>query len=124
VMAYTGQTSESEVAIEQIRQRVQSSTRLATTAGYGPRFLHSTGQYHKGGPGVGVFLQVVQEDGCDAAIPEAQYTFSVLKQAQSLGDLEALRSRNLPVIRVNLGADHSAGWRELAASIDSALRDL
>ncbi|MGH7869962.1 MAG: hypothetical protein ACREP9_20585, partial [Candidatus Dormibacteraceae bacterium] len=74
VMAYTGQTSESEVAIEQIRQRVQSSTRLATTAGYGPRFLHSTGQYHKGGPGVGVFLQVVQEDGCDAAIPEAQYT--------------------------------------------------
>ena len=65
---------------------------LATTLGYGPRFLHSTGQYHKGGPNSGVFLQLTSEDLEDAPIPGRPYTFGLLKKAQALGDLEALRN--------------------------------
>ena len=121
VMAYTPRTDESDAAIRDIRVAVRAATRLATTAGYGPRFLHSTGQYHKGGPPVGVFLQVVADDAADVEIPGEDYGFSVLKQAQALGDLEALRSRSLPVVRVRLGAYAEAGWRALAGSIDRAL---
>jgi hypothetical protein len=90
--------------------------------GYGPRFLHSTGQLHKGGPREGVFLQIVEDDGRDVPIPGQPYGFSTLKQAQALGDFESLRSRKLPVLRVSLGADGTKGWRALASAFESALR--
>jgi transaldolase/glucose-6-phosphate isomerase len=120
-MAYTASTAVSGAALTQIRTRVRDKTRLATTAGYGPRFLHSTGQLHKGGPLTGLFLQVVQQDAKDAEIPGEPYTFSTLKQAQALGDLRALQSHGRPVLRVDLGRSPAAGWKALSASIDAAL---
>jgi hypothetical protein len=95
---------------------------MATTAGYGPRFLHSTGQLHKGGPKTGLFLQVVQDDTKDVKIPGQPFSFSVLKQSQSLGDLQSLTSRRLPVLRVTLGREPAAGWKALTAAVKSAVR--
>ena len=122
IMAYTTRTPGSEAAIAAIRTAVRDKTGMATTAGYGPRFLHSTGQLHKGGPKTGLFLQIVQEDARDVPIPGQPYTFSVLKQAQSLGDMQSLSSRRLPVLRVNLGREPAAGWRALTAAVRSAVR--
>jgi transaldolase/glucose-6-phosphate isomerase len=121
IMAYTERTATSERALRQIREVVRDRTRLATTSGYGPRFLHSTGQLHKGGPPVGLFLQVVQEDRVDVPIPGQPYTFSVLKQAQSLGDLESLKSRQLPVLRVTLGRNSTKGWHDLVGAAEQAV---
>jgi len=122
VMAYTTRTAGSEAAIAAIRAAVRDHKGLATTAGYGPRFLHSTGQLHKGGPRTGLFLQVVQEDTRDVAIPGQPYSFSVLKQSQSLGDLRSLTSRRLPVLRVTLGREPAAGWRALVTAVKQAVR--
>jgi len=122
LMAYTARTGTSEQALARIRTAVRDRRKIATTAGYGPRFLHSTGQLHKGGPRSGIFLQIVQEDAQDAAIPGQPYGFSVLKQAQALGDVESLRSRGLPVLRVNLGRSVTAGWKRLAHAIEAAVR--
>jgi transaldolase / glucose-6-phosphate isomerase len=121
-MAYTARTEASEAALRRLRARVRDTSRLATTAGYGPRFLHSTGQLHKGGPPVGLFLQVVQQDRQDVEVPGEPYGFSTLKQAQALGDLESLRSRNYPVVRVTLGDSPETGWQALADSVEATLR--
>ena len=121
-MAYTARTPRSEAAIAAIRTSVRNSKRIATTAGYGPRFLHSTGQLHKGGPKTGLFLQVVQEDARDVPVPRQPYTFSVLKQAQAIGDMQSLTSRRLPVLRVTLGREPAAGWRALAAAVKAAVK--
>ncbi|HKW72296.1 MAG TPA: bifunctional transaldolase/phosoglucose isomerase [Candidatus Dormibacteraeota bacterium] len=122
IMAYTTRTPGSEAAIAAIRTAVRDKTGIATTAGYGPRFLHSTGQLHKGGPRTGLFLQIVQDDTKDVAIPGQPYSFSVLKQAQAIGDLQSLTSRRLPVLRVTLGREPAAGWRALAAAVKSAVK--
>jgi transaldolase/glucose-6-phosphate isomerase len=122
IMAYTTRTTTSESAIAAIRTSVRDATRHATTAGYGPRFLHSTGQLHKGGPKTGLFLQIVQDDSRDVPIPGQPYSFSILKQAQSLGDLESLTSRRLPVLRVTLGKETASGWKALAAAVKSAVK--
>jgi glucose-6-phosphate isomerase/transaldolase/glucose-6-phosphate isomerase len=122
IMAYTARTPGSEAAIAAIRTAVRDRTQIATTAGYGPRFLHSTGQLHKGGPKTGLFLQIVQDDAKDVPIPGQPYTFSVLKQAQAIGDLQSLTSRRLPVVRVTLGSSPASGWRELAAAVKAAVR--
>jgi len=122
IIAYTARTPGSEAAIAAIRTAVRDRKKIATTAGYGPRFLHSTGQLHKGGPKTGLFLQIVQDDSKDVKIPGQPYSFSVLKQAQSLGDLQSLTSRRLPVLRVTLGRDSAAGWRALTAAAKSAVR--
>jgi len=122
IMAYTARTTGSEAAIAAIRSAVRDATGIATTAGYGPRFLHSTGQLHKGGPKTGLFLQIVQDDTRDVAIPGQPYSFSILKQSESLGDLESLSSRRLPVLRVTLGREPAAGWRALTAAMKAALK--
>ena len=122
IMAYTARTPGSEAAVAAIRTAVRDSKKVATTAGYGPRFLHSTGQLHKGGPKTGLFLQVVQDDTKDVAIPGQPYSFSVLKQAQAIGDLQSLTSRRLPVVRVTLGRDPAAGWRALVTAVRQAVK--
>jgi transaldolase/glucose-6-phosphate isomerase len=122
IMAYTARSAASEAAISAIRSAVRDRTHIATTAGYGPRFLHSTGQLHKGGPKTGLFLQIVQEDTRDVPIPGQPYSFSILKQSQSLGDLQSLSSRRLPFLRVTLGRDTAAGWKALAAAVRSAVK--
>jgi len=120
IMSYTAKTATSERSLARIRTAVRDSHKVATTSGYGPRFLHSTGQLHKGGPPIGVFLQVVQEDGTDVPIPGQPYGFSILKQAQAIGDLQSLASRRLPVLRVTLGRNHGKGWAALVAAVESA----
>src|ERR1700680_2865223 len=122
IMAYATRTPGSETAIATIRSAVRDRTHFATTAGYGPRFLHSTGQLHKGGPKTGLFLQVVQDDTRDVSIPGQPFSFSILKQAQSLGDLQSLSSRRLPVMRVTLGREPAAGWKALATAVKSAVK--
>jgi transaldolase/glucose-6-phosphate isomerase len=110
---YIEETPENEATIQAIRTHLRDATHCATTTGYGPRFLHSTGQLHKGGPDTGVFIQVTAADKVDLPIPEQPYTFSVLKQAQALGDFRSLSSRGRRAIRVDLGADTLAGLKRL-----------
>jgi len=122
IMSYTARTPGSESALKRIRTQVRDRTRFATTSGYGPRFLHSTGQLHKGGPKTGIFLQIVQEDTRDVPIPGQTYGFSTLKQAQALGDLESLQKRGYPVVRVDLGRNPAAGWKALVESVESTVK--
>jgi transaldolase/glucose-6-phosphate isomerase len=121
LLNYFEETPESEKAIEATRVRVRDATRCATTAGYGPRFLHSTGQLHKGGPDKGVFLQLTAADAVDLPVPGERYTFGVLKQAQALGDFRSLSAHGRRAIRVDLGADALAGLRRLEELITAAL---
>ena len=120
-MAYTATTPVSERAADRLRELVRDHTKFATTWGYGPRFLHSTGQLHKGGPRTGVFVQVVQEDARDAAIPGQPFSFSTLKQAQALGDFQSLSSRGYPVARITLGRRPTEGWKQLVDSVQRSL---
>jgi len=121
ILAYLAETPEILQALQSIRQRVRDCLGLATTLGYGPRFLHSTGQYHKGGPNTGLFLQLTADDAEDAPIPGQPYTFGVFKRAQALGDLEALQKHGRRVAHVHLGADVLRGLTALLKAIEEAL---
>ena len=121
LMSYTARTPASERSLRAIRTAVRDAKQVATTSGYGPRFLHSTGQLHKGGPAEGVFLQIVEDDRTDVPIPGQPYTFGTLKQAQALGDYRSLQSRRLPLLRVSLGRDHAKGWTALVSAVEGAL---
>src|SRR5205085_9522936 len=96
-----------------LRMHLRDATRCATTTGYGPRFLHSTGQMHKGGPDSGVFMQLTAPDSRDVEIPGEPFTFSTLKLAQSLGDFRSLSTRGRRALRIDLGADVAAGLSRL-----------
>jgi len=113
MLDYIEETPEIEAAIQAIRTHLRDVTRCATTTGYGPRFLHSTGQLHKGGPDTGVFIQLTAPDKVDLPIPGESYTFSILKQAQALGDFRSLASRGRRAIRVDLGRDLLVGLKAL-----------
>jgi transaldolase / glucose-6-phosphate isomerase len=102
IHAYVDPGSDVVAGIEAARERLRDDLKVATTVGLGPRFLHSTGQLHKGGPPSGVFVQVVGDDPVDVPIPGQPFGFSMLKQAQAAGDLETLRSRGLRAGRVAL----------------------
>jgi glucose-6-phosphate isomerase len=110
---YIEETPEIDRAFQELRTAIRNRTKCATTVGYGPRFLHSTGQLHKGGPDTGVFIQINADDKVDFPVPGEPYTFSILKQAQALGDFRALSSRGRRVIRVDLGTDALAGLDHL-----------
>ena len=103
---------------------LRQKTRLATTAGYGPRFLHSTGQLHKGGPNTGLFLQLVDQPGADVPVPETNYTFGQLIKAQAQGDWQALTQRGRRVIRVQLGSDAEGSLRQLLETARELRSDL
>jgi transaldolase / glucose-6-phosphate isomerase len=105
INAYLPRNEETAARLTDLRQRILDQTGRATTLGFGPRFLHSTGQLHKGGADNGLFLQITQEDGADLVIPGMDFTFSVLARAQAQGDLEALQSRGRRVIRIHLLAE-------------------
>lgn len=109
VMAYVRQTPAVDAALAALRERVMREHAIATTSGYGPRFLHSTGQLHKGGPATGLFLQITTDHPDDVAVPGQSYTFGTLAGAQALGDLQALRDAGLRVARVRLSGDVAAG---------------
>ncbi len=120
LLAYVQQTEEIDSLLQQIRVRLRDTRRVATTVGYGPRFQHSTGQFHKGGPNTGVFLQFIETDRQDVPIPGEPYTFGVLKQAQALGDFRALEAHGRRAIRVDLGDDPVAGLREMVQALNAA----
>jgi hypothetical protein len=88
--------------VDELRVKIRDRTKATTTFGYGPRYLHSTGQYHKGGPPNGVFLMLYRPGEEDVEIPEAGYSFEHLKNAQSLGDAETLRNHGLEIVRVEV----------------------
>jgi transaldolase/glucose-6-phosphate isomerase len=121
INAYLEMNSENEEKLQAIRHAVRNSKRVATTLGYGPRFLHSTGQLHKGGPRTGVFLQITADDAADIEIPDQRCSFGTLKLAQSLGDMEVLAERGRRVLRVHLGSDEARGLELLQEIIESAL---
>jgi hypothetical protein len=101
IMAYLPPTPENDRRLAAIRLGLRNRLKVATTLGYGPRFLHSTGQLHKGGPPIGHFLQITQPSPEDLAIPGEPFGFRELEAAQAEGDLRALRSRGRPAIRVD-----------------------
>jgi len=117
IMAYVRRTPEVDQALDALRRQVTESHGIATTMGYGPRFLHSTGQLHKGGPGSGLFLQITTEHEQDVAIPDATYTFGVLADAQAVGDLQALRASERRAVRVHVGTDPEEGIRRMADEV-------
>ena len=120
VMGYVEGSRELDAAVAELRRAILERTRAATTFGYGPRFLHSTGQLHKGGPRTGRFLQLVHPVAEDVAIPGATYGFEALKAAQATGDLRTLRAHDLPAERVTLHGDPVAAVRTLTTQIRSS----
>lgn len=114
VQAYLAPSEAITEALAGVRRALRDRLHVATTLGYGPRFLHSTGQLHKGGPNSGLFLQIVDEPAQDLAVPETGYTFGALIRAQALGDFQALRQRGRRVVRVHLGRDVAGGLARLA----------
>jgi transaldolase/glucose-6-phosphate isomerase len=119
VHAYLPAAPETTEILHDIQARLRDRTRLATTFGYGPRFLHSTGQLHKGGPDTGRFLQIVDEPEHDLPVPETDFTFGTLIRAQADGDRSALEQRGRRVMRVNLGNDVARGLARLRGALGS-----
>ncbi len=112
-LAYLQMTAVHERVLNEMRRCVRDSRRVATCLGFGPRFLHSTGQAYKGGPDSGVFLQVTCDDAVDLAVPGRKFTFGVVKAAQARGDFEVLTDRRRRALRVHLGSDVAAGLATL-----------
>jgi hypothetical protein len=121
VLAYLPMFEQHEAAIQTLRHKVRDAKRVATCLGFGPRFLHSTGQDYKGGPNSGVFLQITADHTVDVAIPGQKLSFGVVIDAQAAGDLAVLESRGRRALRVHLGADLAAGLEMLAAAVEAAL---
>lgn len=122
IMGYVEPSDAFDEAVAELRTTIRAAGRVTTTFGYGPRFLHSTGQFHKGGPKTGRFLQLIHDGPVDVEIPGASYTFTTLKNAQAIGDLNTLRELGLPAERVRLaGEDPVAALRHLTMRIKEML---
>lgn len=117
ITAYLHETPEMNRSLADLRRRVMERHRIATTLGYGPRYLHSTGQLHKGGANRGLFLQLTADHPLDIPIPGEPYTFAALADAQAIGDLRALRALGRRVAKVHLGSDSITGIRRLVSEI-------
>jgi hypothetical protein len=118
IQGFVQPSEEFDQAVLELRAAIRDRTRATTTFGYGPRYLHSTGQFHKGGPPTGVFLQLVHDGDEDVPVPGEGYSFSKLKAAQADGDLLTLRDHGLPAERVRLeGDDPAKALRELTKSL-------
>lgn len=120
-LAFIHMTPEHEAAIQSFRHKVRDQFKVATCLGFGPRFLHSTGQDYKGGPNTGVFLQITAAHAVDVDIPGQKYSFGIVIDAQAAGDLAVLEARGRRALRVHLGSDVAAGLQTLAAAFDAAL---
>jgi transaldolase/glucose-6-phosphate isomerase len=121
LLAYLPMTAENEERLQKLRHAVRDRKAVATCLGFGPRFLHSTGQAYKGGPNTGVFLQVTCDDAADLQVPGQKYTFGVVKAAQARGDFQVLADRKRRALRVHLGPDVTAGLAALARAFEEAL---
>jgi len=121
LLAYINMTVDHEETLSEMRLAVRDAKRAATCMGFGPRFLHSTGQAYKGGPNSGVFLQVTCDDANDLPIPGQRFTFGIVKAAQARGDFGVLAERGRRALRVHLPADVAAGLAALGKAIRAAL---
>jgi transaldolase / glucose-6-phosphate isomerase len=121
VLGYITMNKAHEEALQAIRLAVRDNKKVATVLGFGPRFLHSTGQAYKGGPNSGVFLQITCDDAVDILVPGQKYTFGVVKSAQARGDFAVLAERGRRALRVHLGKDVEAGLATLADAVNQAL---
>ena len=121
VLGYIPMNAENEKALQAIRHSVRDSKRVATCLGFGPRFLHSTGQAYKGGPNSGLFLQITCDDASDLAVPGQKYTFGIVKAAQARGDFAVLAERGRRALRVHLGKNLKSGLNALAKAVTQAL---
>jgi transaldolase/glucose-6-phosphate isomerase len=121
LLAYLEMNDANEAALQSARHAVRDRICVATCLGFGPRFLHSTGQAYKGGPNTGVVLQITCEDAIDLPVPGQKYTFGIVKAAQARGDFAVLAERGRRALRVHLGADVSTGLAQLQSSIVRAL---
>jgi hypothetical protein len=117
LLAYVEMNRENEELLQRIREKVLESKLVATCLGFGPRFLHSTGQAYKGGAPNGVFLQITSDDAEDFQVPEQKFTFGVVKAAQARGDFQVLLDRDRRALRVHLGTDVKSGLEKLLALI-------
>jgi transaldolase/glucose-6-phosphate isomerase len=120
ILGYLPMLPEYDVQLRDIQRRMRHVTRRAVTVGYGPRFLHSTGQLHKGGANNGVFIQITCDDPQDMAIPGAPYTFGVLKASQAAGDREALAAKGRRLLRLHVGNDIAGGLSKLLEAVELA----
>jgi hypothetical protein len=122
LLAFIQMNREHEDSLQAVRHAVRDRRRVATCLGFGPRFLHSTGQAYKGGPNSGVFLQITCDDAVDLPVPGQKYTFGIVKAAQARGDFQVLAERNRRALRVHLPADVKGSLDKLSKAIDEALR--
>jgi len=122
IQAYLAPNAATDAALAQLRELIDFGLGVYTTSGYGPRFLHSTGQIHKGGPTGGVFLQILDDPATDAPVPETGFTFGELITAQAAGDRAALAARGRSVLSIDLGQDAETGMRPLIEATRAALR--
>jgi len=122
LLAYITRSAAHIEALQGMRRKLRDRKKTATCLGFGPRFLHSTGQAYKGGPNSGVFLQITCADAADLPVPGAKYTFGIVKAAQARGDFDVLAERGRRALRVHLPADVDAGLRTLARALDAALQ--
>ena len=121
VLGYIEMNDDHEARLQKMRHAVRDKKNVATCLGFGPRFLHSTGQAYKGGPNSGVFLQITCDDANDLPVPDQKYTFGIVKAAQARGDFQVLAERKRRALRVHLGADLNTGLQTLDAAIRQAL---
>jgi transaldolase/glucose-6-phosphate isomerase len=121
VLGYIPMNAENEKVLQTFRHAVRDNRKVATCLGFGPRFLHSTGQAYKGGPNSGVFLQITCDDAADLAVPGQKYTFGVVKAAQARGDFAVLAERGRRALRVHLGKNLKSGLNTLSKMVQQAL---
>jgi transaldolase/glucose-6-phosphate isomerase len=122
LLAYVAQKDKYRDALQDIRIMIRDSKRVATCLGFGPRFLHSTGQAYKGGPNTGVFLQITTEHAADLPVPGHRYSFGAVIDATARGDFAVLNERGRRALHVHLGADVAAGLARLKDALREALR--
>jgi transaldolase/glucose-6-phosphate isomerase len=122
LLAFVQMNSAYEARLQEIRQLLRDRKHAATCLGFGPRFLHSTGQAYKGGPNSGVFLQLTADDAADLAVPGQKYTFGIVKSAQARGDFKVLADRGRRALRVHLGTDVESGLTTLMNALRESLR--
>ena len=117
LMAYVHETAQTDAILSELRYKILTKYHLPTTLGYGPRFLHSTGQLHKGGPNKGLFVQITADPVQDVPIPGEHYSFGTLVASQAVGDLQSLQAHGRRVMRAHLGTDVTGGLQALAAAL-------
>jgi uncharacterized protein (DUF2237 family) len=122
ISAYIEMNIMHQEQLQAMRHAVRDAKKVATCLGYGPRFLHSTGQAYKGGPNTGVFLQITCDDASDLSVPGPKYTFGGVKAAQARGDFQVLAERNRRVLRVHLDKDVKTGLLALRETVEQALK--